>query len=92
MGYTEADAIEKVRLHLWVTCEDFPLTDLHGWQATYVGEAHWSVICNWTLPGEEVVHLEWRVYELESLTKPANQATAIFEDILRSWCRSLRLW
>jgi hypothetical protein len=92
MGYTEADAIEEVRIDLWASCQDFPLTDLHDWQATYLGKHLWSVTSTWIDPLGEHWHLEWRVHELERAEKPANQATAIFEDIMRNWCRSLRPW
>jgi hypothetical protein len=90
--YTEADAIERVQLNLWVSCPDFPLTDLHDWRATHLREHLWSVASTWTHPLGQYWYLEWRVDELGRHEKPANQATAVFEDIVRSWCRTLRLW
>jgi hypothetical protein len=91
-GYTEADAIERITLSLWVSCPDFPLTDLHGWQATHLSEHIWSVTSSWTHPLGGYWYLEWRLDELRRCEKPANQATAVFEDIVRSWCRTFRPW
>lgn len=90
--YTEADAIQRVQLNLWVSCSDFPLKDLHDWRATHLHEHLWSVASTWTHPLGQYWYLEWWVDELGRHEKPANQATAVFEDIVRSWCRTLRLW
>lgn len=92
MGYTEADAIERVQVELWASCQDFPLIDLHDWRSTYLGEHLWAVTSTWIDPLGEYWYLEWRVYELQRGKKSANQATAIFEDIVRNWGRSLRPW
>lgn len=92
MGYTRADAVDKVRLRLWASCQDFPWVDLRDWRATYLHEDLWSVTSTWIDPLGEYWYLEWRVYELERDEESANQATAIFEDLVRSWCHTLRLW
>jgi hypothetical protein len=92
MGFTEADAIEEVQVALWASCQAFPLTDLHDWRATYLGEDLWSVTSTWIDPLGERWCLEWRLCELRRDKEPANRATAIFEDIVRNWCRSLRPW
>jgi hypothetical protein len=92
MGYTEADAIERVRVELWASCQDFPLIDLRDWESTSLGEHLWVVTSTWIDPLGECWQLEWRVYELGRGKEPANQATAIFEDLVRNWGRSLRLW
>jgi hypothetical protein len=90
--YTEADAIERIRLNLWASCPDFPLSDLRDWRATHLREHLWSVTSTWTHPPDGYWYLEWQLDELGRHEKPANQATAVFEDIVRSWCRTLRLW
>jgi hypothetical protein len=91
-GYAEADAIERIKLNLWLSCPDYPSTDLHDWQATHLGEHIWSVKSTWTHPLGGYWYLEWRLDELQRCEKPANQATTVFEDIVRSLCRTLRLW
>jgi hypothetical protein len=87
---TEADAIERIRLNLWASCRDFPLADLHDWRATHLSEHLWSVTAIWTHPSVGRWYLEWRLDELGRHEKPANQATADFQDIVRSWSRTFR--
>jgi hypothetical protein len=87
---TEADAIERIRLNLWASCRDFPLADLRGWRATHLREHLWSVTATWTHPPVGYWYLEWQLDELGRHEKPANQATAVFEDIVRSWSRTFR--
>jgi hypothetical protein len=41
--HAEADAMARIRVDLWTACPDFPLSDLHDWRATYLGEDRWSV-------------------------------------------------
>jgi hypothetical protein len=89
---TEADAIERIRLNLWASCPNLPLADLHGWRATHLHEHLWSVTATWTHPPADYWYLEWQLDELGRHEKPANQATAVFEDIVRSWSRTFRPW